>query len=157
MDSLKKEFERIKKSIQEHGQMDPIIVREIKNNEYEIVNGYHRWNAMKDLGYDECEIKNLGKIELMDAISKTLSFEKTSIIMDPLMESELIKRYVESEADVLKLPYFDEEIRERLELLNFDWDKIEAQGKTSEGKQKETSIDVECPACHHKFVHIINE
>ena len=59
MDSLKKEFERIKKSLQEHGQMDPIIVREIEDNKYEIINGYHRWNAMKDLGYYECEIKNL--------------------------------------------------------------------------------------------------
>lgn len=51
----KKEFEALKLSIKEHGQTQPIQVRLIKDG-YEIIGGYHRWLAMKELGFLEIEI-----------------------------------------------------------------------------------------------------
>ena len=51
----KKEFEALKLSIQEHGQTQPIQVRPIKDG-YEIVGGYHRWLAMKELKFLEVEV-----------------------------------------------------------------------------------------------------
>lgn len=51
----KKEFEALKLSIQEHGQTQPIQVRPVKNG-YEIIGGYHRWLAMKELEFKEVEI-----------------------------------------------------------------------------------------------------
>lgn len=51
----KKEFAALKLSIKEHGQTQPIQVRSIKNG-YEIIGGYHRWSAMKELGFLEVEV-----------------------------------------------------------------------------------------------------
>lgn len=51
----KKEFEALKLSVKEHGQTQPIQVRTVKDG-YEIIGGYHRWLAMKELGYLEIEI-----------------------------------------------------------------------------------------------------
>ncbi len=51
----KKEFEALKLSIKEHGQTQPIQVRSIKDG-YEIIGGYHRWLAMKELGFLEVEV-----------------------------------------------------------------------------------------------------
>lgn len=56
---LQREFERIKKSLIDHGQIDPVIVRKIENG-YEIIDGFHRYCAMKELGWTKCEIKDLG-------------------------------------------------------------------------------------------------
>jgi ParB family chromosome partitioning protein len=151
MDTLKAEFQRIKKSVEEHGQIDPIIVRELETGQFEIIDGYHRWNAMKDLGYDKCEIKNLGKLDLNDAISKTLSLEKTSIVIDPLMESELIKRYIESQGAVGKLPYTDLEISEKMAMLSFDWENYQGRPETG-APEGEEPVEVECPQCHHRFI-----
>ncbi|MHA1867143.1 MAG: ParB/RepB/Spo0J family partition protein, partial [Candidatus Heimdallarchaeaceae archaeon] len=71
-EELRIEFERIKNSLKNHQQIDPIIVRELPEKElkkkpgmrkkYEIINGYHRWAAMKELGVKKVEVKNLGKI-----------------------------------------------------------------------------------------------
>ena len=51
----KKEFEALKLSISEHGQTQPIQVRPIKDG-YEIIGGYHRWLAMKELKFLEVEV-----------------------------------------------------------------------------------------------------
>jgi len=51
----KKEFDALKLSIQEHGQTQPIQVRLIKDG-YEIIGGYHRWMAMKEIGLLEVEV-----------------------------------------------------------------------------------------------------
>ncbi len=51
----KKEFEALKLSIKEHGQTQPIQVRPIKDG-YEIIGGYHRWLAMKELKFLEVEV-----------------------------------------------------------------------------------------------------
>jgi len=51
----KKELEALKLSIKERGQTQPIQVRPVKNG-YEIIGGYHRWKAMKELGFSEVEV-----------------------------------------------------------------------------------------------------
>lgn len=40
-EELQLEFQKIKDSVEYHGQMDPLIVREV-NGKYELINGYHR-------------------------------------------------------------------------------------------------------------------
>jgi len=42
-------------SIKEFGFVDPIIVREM-GEVYQIIDGYHRWKAATDIGYDELPI-----------------------------------------------------------------------------------------------------
>jgi len=49
-----KEMEELKKSIAEQGLIEPILVRPL-DREYEIVHGHRRVEAMRRLGWKECE------------------------------------------------------------------------------------------------------
>ncbi|OPY90600.1 MAG: putative chromosome-partitioning protein ParB [Syntrophaceae bacterium PtaU1.Bin231] len=52
-----KEFDRLKYSIEKFGQVVPILVRPVNAGngvQYEIVDGEHRWRALKELGVEEC-------------------------------------------------------------------------------------------------------
>src|SRR3989344_6934901 len=61
----KKEFDALKVSVKENGQVKPIQVRPIKDG-YEILGGYHTWLAMKELGLLEIEV-NICKLNDDDA------------------------------------------------------------------------------------------
>jgi len=117
------EFEKVKESIKQFGQVQPIIVREFKDG-YEIINGYHRWEAMKELGFDEIEIKNLGKIDFDTAVSRALLTEDTKVPIDTIELSYLIKKLITDDKDVdywaKLLPYSSDEILKKVELMDYD-------------------------------------
>lgn len=46
-------YEEVKNSIKKNGVLDPIIVRKIENEKYEIIAGHNRVNICKDLGIEE--------------------------------------------------------------------------------------------------------
>ena len=120
-----KEYEKIKNSLRIAGQISPVIVRELEDGTYEIINGYHRWEAMKELGYTEIEIKNLGKIDFDLAVSRALLTEDTKVPIDNIELAELLKRVVTLEktveywADIL--PYEPETIQAKIDMVNFDF------------------------------------
>lgn len=135
-EELKTEYEKIKKSLKVHGQIDPILVRET-DKELEIINGFHRWVAMKELGFKEIEIKNLGKISREDAIAKALSTENLKIPLDVIEIAKLVKDLKEMGTDLNKLPYSLEEIDAKIDMLDFDSDKLK-EGETKDLPRIET-------------------
>jgi len=147
-EELKAVFEKIKKSLELHGQIDPILVRELDDGTFEIINGFHRWSAANELGADKIEIKNLGKISRNDAIKKALSTEDIKVEIDEIEKAKLIKELV-TEDDTLGLPYTDEEITNFVDLLEFDFDQFENEDNPTDigGGSKEAT----CPKCGHKF------
>lgn len=50
----KPQFEQIKKSIQEFGFVDPVIINRFKGRENVIIGGHQRVNVAKELGIREC-------------------------------------------------------------------------------------------------------
>ena len=57
-------FEHLKKTIQDRGFMQPITVA-VMDGRYTIIDGHHRFKAMKDLGHDEIDAYVMdGKTEL---------------------------------------------------------------------------------------------
>jgi len=131
-DELKVEFGKIKESLRIHGQIDPVLVREIETDKYELINGYHRWMAMKELKFTEVEIKNLGIMSKEDAIKKALSTEELRVPLDVIEVAKLIKQVADSEAGLEGLPYLQEEIEKKIALLEFDWDNFQDTGETDE-------------------------
>lgn len=123
---LEAEFNRIVHSLEVHGQMDPIQVREVGEG-YEIINGYHRYEAARQLGWTEIEVKNLGKIDRYDAIAKTLTFEETGLPLDHIEKAVLVKEMQEQGIDLDILPYTPAEIQEQLDRLEFDFDQYAEQ------------------------------
>lgn len=125
------EFDKVKKSLQKFGQLQPIIVRQLDDEIYEIVNGYHRFEAMKELGYTEIEVKDLGKIDFDQAVAIALQTEDTKIPIDNVELASLINTLVTEEKPIEYwselLPYDAELIKSKIELINFDFSQYEKE------------------------------
>jgi len=117
-------FEKIKRSINIHGQMNSIKVREISNDLYEIIDGYCIWMAMKELGFKEIEIKNFGNISEEESIKKYLYLEELKIPLDIIEVAWLLKRIKEPNIKLKGFPYSEQEIKNKIKLIEFDWDKF---------------------------------
>jgi len=66
------EYEKLKKSIEitngEYLEENPIMVRSINDELYEIIDGEHRWKVAKELGYSElcCNVRDLDDKKAME-------------------------------------------------------------------------------------------
>jgi ParB-like chromosome segregation protein Spo0J len=147
-----KQYHLVKKSLTEHGQVDPLLVRNIgtiKEPKYELVNGKHRYLAMIELQWKEAEIKDLGIINRTEAIKIALSTERPKIDLDKIEEAKLLKELQQANDDMSGLPYLENEIEEMIKMLEFDFDKMgEDEYEDPEPKEKQ---EVTCPECGHKF------
>ena len=122
------EFEKIKESLRVAGQIQPTIVREIEGGKYEIINGFHRYKAMKELESQEIEIKNLGKIDFDTAVAIALQTEDTKIPIDNIELAMLLNKLVDGKKGLdywsELLPYDKEFIKSEIGLINFDFDSL---------------------------------
>lgn len=66
-------MEREKRSIRDHGFIVPIIVRTVGKNSYEIIDGEHRFKAVKEIGYTTIKAIDLGEIQ--DHVAKALTLK----------------------------------------------------------------------------------
>jgi len=129
---VQQQYEEVVKSIKTFGLVDPIMVRsENEKGEklgyYEIINGYHRFLACQELKMKEVIINDLGKISDLDARKLTIVTEEVKIPIDQVKLSELLKEMsdgIDIEKLVDGLPYSKELIESKIELLDFDWDKM---------------------------------
>jgi len=132
-----KEFEKIKQSLSRHGQVDPVLVRELEDGTFEIVNGFHRYEAMKELGATEIEVKNLGKIDFDKAVAYALSTEATKVPIDDVELAALMKRLVTEEKGTgywaELLPYEAELLQSKIDLLDFDVSQFDKEGEGDSG------------------------
>jgi ParB-like chromosome segregation protein Spo0J len=123
------EFEKIKNSIEKFGQVQPIIVRQLEDDSYEIINGYHRFEAMKELGYEDIEIKDLGKIDFDTAIAIALQTEDTKVPIDSIELAQLMKNLTTPEKPIEYwanlFPYSAELIKSKIDLIHFDFSQFE--------------------------------
>lgn len=83
-------FEELKESILQNGVLDPIIVRNIKDNDYEIIAGHNRVRACKTLNMQTvpATIKNVD-----DDTAKLIMIDTNINRRDKLLPSELMKAY----------------------------------------------------------------
>jgi len=147
----KSKFEEIKENISKKKLYLPIIVRELQESqEYEIIDGYHRFLACKELNYETIMIWNLGHLANEEAQGITLDSIYLQIQASEVMIAHLIKKMKANIPDVKEmlkiLPYKEDTINEYLHMANFDWEKIK-----QEGNKELPSKEVECPECGAKF------
>jgi len=148
----KEHYEAIKNEIEKKGLFEAITVRKLKDK-YEILDGYHRWTACKELGYTEIRVNDLGKIDDKLARAITLIKEQKKVPISELKVAEIVGWFRDEgteEEDVKDLlGYSDKEFEEYTELFDFDWDDYEDSEDVLEENQKEEEIV--CPKCGHKF------
>lgn len=148
----KKHYEEIREEIRKKGLFEAITVREV-GDEYEILDGYHRWTACKELGFTEIRINTLGEIDDKLARAITLIKEQKRVAISELKVAEIVGWFKEEgvDDDIVKdmLGYTDETYDEYSKLFDFNWDDYK-EGNDSDITKKD-SEDIVCPSCGFKF------
>ncbi len=93
-------------SIQEHGILQPILVRPLSTGGYQIVAGERRWRAARMVGLDEVpvNIKELSDLETMQiAIIENLQRENLNPVEEAAGYNELIENYGMTQDKVAKM------------------------------------------------------
>lgn len=148
----KKHYEEIKREIEKKGLFEAITVRELKGG-YEILDGYHRWTACKELGFVEIRVNTLGEIDDKLARAITVIKEQKKVPISELKVAEIVGWFneegVEKEDIMNMLGYTEEEYEEYDKMFNFDWEELE--GSTFEENTPANEEEVVCPECGHKF------
>lgn len=117
------EFEKIKRSIQEFGFVEPIIV----NSDMTIIGGHQRYKVLKELGYDvaECSIVDLDKTKEK---ALNIALNKISGDWDNKKLEELIAELNETDIN--------------MDITGFTFDEVEEMlRKTSNNDYEEDHFD----------------
>ncbi|MDP4084671.1 MAG: nucleoid occlusion protein [Bacillota bacterium] len=87
-------IEELSRTIHIHGIIQPIVVREFEEKQFEIIAGERRWRAMKKLGWDVVPaiIKNLSDTETASvALIENLQREELSPIEEAIAYGKLLE------------------------------------------------------------------
>lgn len=87
-------IEELSRTIHTHGIIQPIVVREVDNNQFEIIAGERRWRAMKKLEWKEAPaiVKNLSDTETASvALIENLQREELSPIEEAVAYGKLLE------------------------------------------------------------------
>lgn len=136
-DNLENElrYQQIKTNIANKSLYFPIIVRSL-GDVYEIVDGYHRWLACKELGYTEIMIWDLGEIKKEEAQGITLDSIYLNISPSEPMTAQIVKAIQLTNPEAIKLLPFNElQIQEYLQLAEFSWEDYLMNINNSEGEE----------------------
>ncbi len=109
-------------SIKEHGVLQPILVKEIQDNQYQIIAGERRWRAAKIAGLKEIPaiIKNLQDVEIMEvALIENLQRADLNVIEEAICFKFLIDEYnMSQDALAFRIGKSRSSITNTLRLLN---------------------------------------
>lgn len=134
--------EKLRNNIKANGQIENIIVREIKKDIYEIVNGNHRLDVFRELGIDEIMCFNLGKISEIQAKRIAVETNETKFANDTIKLSNIINEILQSFDNIIpdSLPFTEKELEY---FKNLDNDIINIVSKGDENSEWAQVSDVE--------------
>jgi ParB family transcriptional regulator, chromosome partitioning protein len=147
-----KMLEKLTQNIKKNGQIENIIVREIEDGNYEVVNGNHRLEALVNLGIDKVYCFNLGDISIEQAKRIAIETNETRFDADQFSLSEILKELVDTyniEEIEITMPFTTGEIEDLLKITEFSLPE-EDNPLDGEPKEKEPKVNV-CPNCGHTW------
>lgn len=150
----KKYYEEIKEEIRKKGLFEAITVREVKGG-WEILDGFHRWTACKELGFKKIRVNTLGVIDDKLARAITLIKEQKKVPLSELGVAEVVNWFQEEglgDSDIMDLLGYDEDTFKEYEgIADFNWENYDNIAPDTSGIDTVKGQEVECPECHHKF------
>lgn len=102
-----KEYQDLKRSIEEHGYLDPIIV----NTDGTIIGGHQRYTVLCDLGYEEIEVNVVDIPDKLEEKKLNIALNKVGGIWDEEKLQAIVKEF--------------DELNITSELLGFKQDEID--------------------------------
>jgi len=151
-------------NIKRNGQIENIIVRELPTGFFEVVNGNHRYDALKAMGVEEIMVYNLGAnvsepeakriaVETNETRFKTDNLELAKIV------NELAGQFsLENLAETM--PFSEDELVNYVKMTEFDWDALEEKQNDSKVDEDNTKVDgdeikvVITPSLKHRWKQI---
>lgn len=119
-------LQKLKANIKRNGMIENLIVRETDNG-FEVVNGNHRLQAIRELGIEKVHVFNLGKISTSDAKRIAIETNETKFHNDNVRLAEILKD-ISEDYDLSELaetmPYTEEELDSFTKILDFNWDNF---------------------------------
>lgn len=107
-------------SVEALGMLGSILVRKTAGV-YEILDGEHRWRYMKELGYTECPVEDMGEIEDSQAQLLTVLLNNLRGKDDVEKRAKIYEALDEGQLQLL--PFSQEEIANEKALFKFDFSK----------------------------------
>jgi hypothetical protein len=145
-------YERELNSIREYGYIDRITVRPHPGVEgtWQILDGEHRWKALRDLGFQRVEVDSVGAIDDARAKALTLILNGLRGEEDPLERAQLVQQILEADDTLINaLPYTDAELLQMQSMLEFEWDKLSKAADQDEGADTPKTFSVRLAASQH--------
>lgn len=123
-------IEELSRTIHTHGIIQPIVLRELGNDQFEIIAGERRWRAMNRLGWGEVPaiIKNLSDTETASvALIENLQREELSPIEEAIAYGKLLELHnLTQEALAQRLGKGQSTVANKLRLLKLPQDVQDA-------------------------------
>src|SRR5262245_43414646 len=111
-------------NIKRNGQVETVMVRQLKGGKFEMVNGNHRHDAFAELGVSKVAVCDLGKISKAEAMRLAVETNETRYETDFVQLSKLVKEMKGefSEDDLLAtMPFDSRELADIEQITTFAW------------------------------------
>lgn len=124
--------EKLKNNIKRNGQIENLLIRELPTGFFEVVNGNHRLDVMKELGMKTAHVYNFGQLSDRQAMRIAIETNETRFQSDSIKLAELVKDISQdftAEELSTTMPYTVQEIQDMEKLLDFDFDQFNKNGE----------------------------
>lgn len=128
--------EKLKENLKRNGQLENIVVRELDEGKYEIVNGNHRYDAFAELEWSVVMCFNLGKVSQSVAQRIAIELNETRFGTDKIRLAELIKGMTTDftlEDLATSMPFEMKDLSAMVTLTSFSFDQFSPKPPVIEG------------------------
>ena len=124
-----KQTEKLIANFKKNGQVENIQIREL-GDKYEVVNGNHRLDVMREIGMDKAHAYNYGEMSKADAQIVAIETNETRFRSNAVKLGETFEELKEvySIDEMAKtMPFDEKEISNMIDVLNFDWEQFDVE------------------------------
>lgn len=129
-------------NIKKNGQVENLLVRSLKDGKFEVVNGNHRFKALRELGYKKVLVCDLSPMSEEEAKRIALETNETRFESDPLMLAQLVNSVGDSFADFTETaPFTDEQFENFEHMIEIEHPE-EQEDQAPKGNRTKTVLSV---------------
>lgn len=149
---------KLRDNLKRIGQIENIIVRELKTGFYEVVNGNHRLKVFREADIKEPVCFNLGRITDTQARRIAVETNELRFNTNTLKMAEVLRDVIDGGewlvSELARTMPFDEKEIEMLRGIaepSFDFSRYMNQKNAGEKDADDDENTIVCPNCGHKF------